>query len=52
MIDITDRKEVEETLRRAALDAQCIAAEKEVIAEIGRIVGSSLDGVAPSRWFD
>ena len=51
MIDITDRKEVEETLRRAALDAQCIAAEKEVIAEIGRIVGSSLDIESVYRRF-
>lgn len=41
-IDITNRNDVE-SLRRTALDAQHTATEREVIAKIGRIVGSSLD---------
>lgn len=49
--DITDRKGAEEALHRNVLDLRRTAAEEEVIAEIGRIVGSSLDIESVYRRF-
>ena len=42
-IDITDRKEAEEALRHSEEEARRLAHESSVMAEIGRVVGSSLD---------
>jgi PAS domain S-box-containing protein len=40
--DITGRKQMEETLRRSEEEAKRLAQENEVIAEIGRIISSTL----------
>ena len=41
--DITDRKEMEEALRKSEEEAMRLADEKAVIAEIGRIISSTFD---------
>ncbi len=42
-LDITERTKVEETLRRSEETAKRLAQENAIIAEIGRIVSSTLD---------
>ena len=41
--DITDRKQMEEALRKRETDAQRLAEENAILAEIGRIISSSLN---------
>ncbi len=41
--DITERKRVEEELLRSEVEAQRLAREKELIAEIGRIISSTVN---------
>ncbi len=43
ILDITDRKRAEEALRSSEEEERRLAQENEVIAEIGRIISSSLD---------
>ena len=43
LVDITERKNEAENKRRAQERADLLAAEMEVLAEIGRVIGSSLD---------
>ncbi len=41
--DITDRKRIEESLRQTEENARCLARENATMAEIGRIVSSTLN---------
>ena len=41
--DITERKRAEEALQKSESEARRLAQENELIAEIGRIIGSTLD---------
>ena len=43
MIDITERKKIEESLRKTAANAKQLADENAIIARIGQIVGSSMN---------